>query len=280
MADDDNKLCALLNDLNEKERDALYNLMLDKRGTYRVKQFDDELLPTYTALNSSLKSGKRWAAWATCNRLTGDGGSGHVRWQVNFGGKGVDVKTPQKPPRKGEKPVGEELKGFLREEQWNKFKAAARGPASRPNLKFQAHHIAYAAGEFFKQQPLPLDPGRGGSVSHLCDQDGCVTMGHLLVATKHMANMDRQRCNGVSLTVCQGVIMGETPCKHALELEDGTVDIATSCAKVLVLETPDTLEPAADVQDDFVKARTEHEVLLERRHKRRRVSDISSPIMI
>ena len=43
MSDDDNRLCALLNDLNENERDALYNLMLDKRGTYTVQYVDNRV---------------------------------------------------------------------------------------------------------------------------------------------------------------------------------------------------------------------------------------------
>ena len=58
MSDDDNKLCALLNDLDENERAALYNLMLDKRGTYTVQQFDDELLPT--ECHTFIRDGTTW----------------------------------------------------------------------------------------------------------------------------------------------------------------------------------------------------------------------------
>lgn len=82
--------------------------------------------------------------------------------------------------------------------------------------------------------PLPLNLGSGSSVSHLCDQTGCVRKDHLEVAIVHQTNMNRQRCVGMTLVVIADFIVAEIACKHAA----GTYfeKLTTCCRKVQVLE--------------------------------------------
>lgn len=278
MASADTVIARLLNGLCESSREGLFNLMCSQRQLVRIKHYDDEMLPCYVALGAGRQDGERWADWATCEvwgetQRRSEESTDHPRWQINFHAGSVDVKTPQKPV-KGMPPAGQQVKGILELKEWQNWKHAASTGSKRPNLKLQAHHVAYAASHRFQLKQLPANLGKGSSVSHTCDQRGCITLGHLLVEDEHIDNMARQRCPGVVLTVLDGVIITEEPCAHATKIGD-VVDILTSCAKVKTIQLPHLLlEVKTEFHNAFQTARELHLSLLDRKKKKRRLSDV------
>ena len=117
---------------------------------------------------------------------------------------------------------GKQLKKAVSEEAWQTLTDYTS------YLKVEAHHVAYNADNRRVTAPLPLNVGAGGSVSHLCDEGGCVKQSHLEATPIHKDNTDRQRCLGVVLLYFRGVIVKEVPCKHEKEqgkdLESGILD--------------------------------------------------------
>lgn len=103
-------------------------------------------------------------------------------------------------------------------------------------------------------QEVPLTAGRGGSVDHLCDTDGCINPAHCIPAATHKENTDRIGCIGVGLHSIGEVICGVVPCKHAHSAEDGSVDPMSGCRRLYTIPAPEVYDIKADLVDDLENA--------------------------
>jgi hypothetical protein len=206
--------------LSMEDAKAVYKVF---RGAVAVKE-KYQLGGADKAILSSLKavSGVRDGPWYTehvkcliANISTPTGQ--HPRWQVRLNA--------------GLSSLGQTLKQAISAKAW----ATLTGYTSY--LKVEAHHVAYNADDRRVTAPLPLNVGAGGSLSHLCDECGCVKPPHLEATPVHKDNMNRQRCLGIVLLYFQDTIVKEIPCKHGIErgsdLESG---ILASCTKVRLIE--------------------------------------------
>lgn len=192
-------------------------LKLDVKS--QCSESDLEILPFLKAApGDEGRDGRWWLTWCTCEVVvTTDKGASHPRWQVRLGC--------------GPASVGEKLRSVLSDVEFEGLRWISDYP------KFQAHHIAYNADPRREAAPLPLDCGSGGSISHLCDERGCLN--HLEATPIHMHNMDRQRCSGVVLIVLLGVIIKVVPCSHGMQLAgDDTLEsqISSSCRRLRLVE--------------------------------------------
>lgn len=141
----------------------------------------------------------------------------HPRWQVRLDG--------------GPSSVAGALRVALSDGAWQALSRLTN------YAKIMAHHIAYNADSRRVAAPIPLNVGAGGSISHLCDEVGCVKQSHLESTPVHRDNMDRQRCRGILLLVFRDVIVEETPCSHGRGRGGSlALDILASCTKVVVEE--------------------------------------------
>jgi hypothetical protein len=146
------------------------------------------------------RDGPWYISWSTCEVVTTTAkDTSHPRWQVDL--------------TAGPSSVGQSLRAVLSEEEWRTLQDVMGG---RRQFRAQAHHIAYNASDSRVLAPLPLDCGRGGSISHPCDQRGCIT--HVEATPEHKDNMDRQRCSGILLLHFRGSIIKEMPCVHGRDL--------------------------------------------------------------
>lgn len=187
---------------------------------------DLKLLPLLKATEEGeSRDGRWWVAWCTCEVVvTKAKGDSHPRWQVRLD--------------QGPGSVGEKLKAVLSKQEFGTLKAISNYP------KFQAHHVAYNADPRRGADPLPLDCGSGGSISHRCDERGCLGgiasfAIHLEATPIHKHNMDRQRCSGVILIILLGIIVKEVPCDHGIQLAgDDTLEsqISSSCRRLRLVE--------------------------------------------
>lgn len=167
----------------------------------QVSELERVLLATLAALPCNEgRDGSWYASWSTCEVVvTTAKDTSHPRWQVDL--------------TAGPSSVGQKLRAVLSEEEWRTLQDVTGG---RRQLRVQAHHIAYNASDLRVLAPLPLNCGDGGSVSHPCDQRGCLT--HVEATPVHMDNMNRQRCSGILLLYFRGVIIKEVPCIHGRNL--------------------------------------------------------------
>ena len=151
--------------------------------------------------DGSTHDGTWWADLFTCEivELKSDD---HPRWQVDLNGAGRSSN------------VGK-VREVLTVQSFSLLEATSTGGVKKM-VKLPCHHVAYNADLSRRDTaPLPLDAGAGGSLSHTCDKRGCVRVSHLEVTKEHQSNLNRQRCQGPSLLVFQGVIVQELPCAHA-----------------------------------------------------------------
>jgi len=95
-------------------------------------------------------------------------------------------------------------------------------------VKLVSYHISFKQANIGVL--LPNNLGSGSSISHYCDTGGCNRRNHLALTLQHQANMQRQRCQGVTLVTLQGVILMEIKCSHDL-----TNDFSGSCRKFQVV---------------------------------------------
>lgn len=99
-----------------------------------------------------------------------------------------------------------------------------------------------------------MTAGRGGSVDHLCDTDGCINPAHCVAAAKHKENTDRIGCCGVGLHSIGDVICGVIPCKHAKIGEDGNVDVMSGCRRLYAIPSPEVYDIKPELEDDLMSA--------------------------
>lgn len=170
----------------------------------QVPESEQAVLATLKALPCNEgRDGSWYISRSTCEVVaTTAKDTSHPRWQVDL--------------TAGPKSVGQKLKAVLSEGEWRSLLDVVEG---RRQWKVMAHHIAYNASDLRVSAPLPLDCGRGGSISHPCDQRGCLI--HVEATPVHKDNMDRQRCLGILLLHFRGVITKEVPCVHGCKLGVG-----------------------------------------------------------
>lgn len=194
-----------LQSLDIVQAQAVYELMCAEKKVSEKLQCSEEDAQDLVFLQASQGSdrdGRWWASWATCEVVdTTAKKKDHPRWDPRLNG------GPQSAGQKLARVVGPKKFGeLLALTNW---------------AKFQTHHVAYNSDPRREAEPLPLNAGSGGSVSHLCDERGCIKLCHLESTPVHKANMDRQRCGGVVLVHMNGFILAEQPCVHGVKLADG-----------------------------------------------------------
>lgn len=162
----------------------------------KIPQQTRQVLRDLKAMSTSTRDGGFYLAWATYEVVQSAAkSSSHARFQVKLRG--------------GPNSRGAALKAILTPEKWSELLAIT------DYAKFQAHHVGYLANRVRFRLPIPLDSGRGGSVSHYCDVQSCIRGEHLIAAERHVENMARQRCEGVILIHLGGYIVKEIPCIHS-----------------------------------------------------------------
>jgi hypothetical protein len=223
LAGKDNWTASFLNSLSCGEAQAILKLMRSGGRTAVKHQVSEEILTMMSALRASgdsTRDGLWYADHCTCEVFkTSDSTSSHPRWQVR-----LDA---------GVESIGGRLKACLSKGAWETLTSQTK--YWKPN----AHHVAYNANSQRAAVPLPLNVGAGGSISHLCDERGCIKGTHLEATLIHKDNLVRQRCTGVLLIHFQGVIVKEVPCLHGVKQSQGgdfESSILKSCVKVTLLE--------------------------------------------
>lgn len=222
-----------LNSLADSEAKGLYDLM---RKTARrpptsvvnVSAPVAERLHAVKAKQGTDRDGKWWLALVTCEVWESTDG-GHPRWQV-------DVNA-------GPAGLVEQIREVLSVESFDRFLRCrtARGESGKVMVKLQRHHVALNA-DLVKRAAgpvIPLNAGKGGSVSHLCDKTGCARACHLETASLHRDNVDRQRCPGPLLMLFRDEIVEEKPCRHGEQVSSTPVEqfhhSCLGCLQVLEL---------------------------------------------
>lgn len=219
-----------LNSLSGDEARALDTLMRRSINVRASSPLDVELLRQLRSLRGATlpggvttHSGAWWADRLQCELVTGikiDGD--HPRWQIDVEAKGG---------------VAVSVKKVVSAAAYADFLLLA-SVGKKKMVKLNCHHVALNADIARRDiAPLPLDAGRGGSVSHLCDRIGCVGLSHLEVSTRHMTNTDRQRCQGPVLCVYRGQIVSEQACTHAKGDDDSELKLLNSCMGRITLIT-------------------------------------------
>lgn len=188
----------------------------------RVSESDLEVLKRLRrGASTSGRDGAWYIAWSTCRVVaTNDKSTSHPRAQVKLDTLGANS-------------LGQQLQARLGARAWETLKQYTSV------LKVQYHAIAYNALPIREVSPVPLNCGAGGSISHPCDQRGCLV--HLEATPVHKDNMDRQRCRGVLLMYFRNVIVAEYPCGHGKEqglalAGDLEVQIKRSCINISMVE--------------------------------------------
>jgi hypothetical protein len=219
-------------------------------------------LDLFEPLDKEGLSGRQWRDWLGCSVVTAfKPDPRYPRFKVNFtAGEGGIIPTPSKTFR-GQPPVGQQVRDILKAaESWQDFKVLAAAGSSKPGkriVQISCHHIAYrakAARAALKGEPiegLPQGAGAGASVSHLCDNPRCVNHAHLVVARTHAANLERQRCTGVTLVVVKGVIVDVVHCPHFLWDDDDGVVVSPDCTRLKIMDLSNLLRVEEDFQEAF-----------------------------
>jgi hypothetical protein len=203
----DNDKINFLNGLPLDEAKELVNLMrVHFNVRSQITKLSSEVAGKLDNLKTALsgpRDGPWYKAWATYEVVTSNAKSeDHPRWQI-----AVDA---------GFGSVASKIQSRVSQRTWFAMKALVPAGAASRQLKVQVHHVAYAALPVKEQLPIPTNAGSGGSISHACDQKGCIASRHLSSTPVHRDNMSRQRCPGVTLVVCAGQVVKEIPCPHAI----------------------------------------------------------------
>lgn len=214
-------------DLTLDDAKALYGVMLEQCRTIKTPTSspkDCRILECLASSSSSSRDGRWHLERVTCLLVTtNDSSDSHPRWQIRADGRGRSYGTLS---------VRLSSEGFSSLTKFCKNYSSGQG-------KIGHHMVAYNADVRRSSVPLPLDLGRGSSVSHLCDVKGCVKQRHLEISSNHVNNMDRQRCLGVTVIHFQGVIVQEMPCIHGRTLDVGSsleARLEKSCSRVSLVE--------------------------------------------
>jgi len=222
------RIAGYLRDLSMEDALALKTLMVQEgKFSYKVQATPEDIQKLQTLVGQPMLDTGRDGAWylniVTCKIWdTKQSGSDHPRWQVKMTGSGFDTRKAR-------------IKQVLSKSAWETLLATF--PVT---FKPAVHHIAYNADPRREAAPLPLNVGAGGSVSHPCDERGCIA--HLESTPVHGDNMDKQRCKGITLICFKGFIIQEVPCAHGecatplVGEELFEAKILASCRKVRLLE--------------------------------------------
>jgi len=137
-----------------------------------------------------------------------------------------------------------EMKKFIPDEKMRVFDSLATRTeknSSTEQVRIHVHHIAYNSCRSGPGYRPMAQCGKNLSVSHLCDQVGCVRLEHVPeFVTKHGDNSRRQRCRGIVLviqTMPDGSenIVKEVPCVHAGSADITDESLAACCRKVCII---------------------------------------------
>jgi len=204
-----------LNACNQMELDALFHLISTRShnwNRYEPHRAEVEALCGLIVPDNdtggilvATHRGQWWMDWAEC---------------CLFFPK--DAPIPLTPPtadqmlQLGRCPIG------VRSSIFNEWKGSSHV------VKLYPYHVAFRQAH--GGTLLPNDVGRGSSVSHFCDTSGCTRRDHLALTPRHRENMERQRCQGVTLITFNGIIIQESPCAHA-----DAGDFSQSCRKLNVM---------------------------------------------
>lgn len=172
------------------------------------------------------RSGNWYMDWVQCEIINlAAPATGHPRWQPTIvRGTGA---TPTNPTS-----LGRLIKSHLSTQRWEALKSLA---TSNGQVKIPCHHLAFRVSE--PRVSIPANMGHGSSMSHLCDQRGCIRGEHLQLTNHHVENLERQRCIGVTLIVALDMIIHEIPCSHGIG--NNIADkVSTSCRKLRMVWLP------------------------------------------
>ena len=226
------KCTAWLSSLNRRDRKALYQVFLDKTNPKNESRLDttiQEILLTLSNGINPTRSGL-WYFKLTCCEVTRLGRNAkdprHPHWQFSIAGMRRDG-------------ILQLLEGRLSDAALTGLKALPNHTRRhQPQARLYVHEIAYAAKfNGLKGRPSQIPDnkaGRGGGISHLCDQFGCMKQAHLEPAWRHIDNIRRRGCSGIILVVFQRTIVMEVPCPHAETGEGMEGQLRTSCQKVRI----------------------------------------------
>lgn len=216
-----------LRSLSLEEAKHLYKVCIAGKqltSLSRVSESDRAVLARlHAGPTSEGRDGAWYAAWSTCRVVTTtEKGTSHPRAQVKL--------------NQGANSLGGQLKAGLSRKAWETLTQYTS------TLKVGYHILAYNALPLRETAPVPLNLGSGGSISHPCDERGCVL--HLEATPVHKDNMDRQRCSGVLVMYFRDTIVAEIPCGHGKDRGvDGTLEVQLkkSCIKVSLFEMTDEI---------------------------------------
>lgn len=224
-------LASWINSLPHGTCESMYRLLTETVKTHNESGVvgEEEVLSTYDNIRAPDRNGAWYSSLVRCLVVEFSFVTGHPRWQVSIRGGGHDSQP-------GIGSMGDKLRSRMSVDRWDALRSVVNGR----QVKFQVHHVAYAAGAAMLSVPLPENAGSGGSVSHLCDRLGCIRPDHLEATPRHADNMSRQRCPGILLLIYLGEIILEKPCQHgadrSLTLQR---QIEKSCRKVFFWELSD-----------------------------------------
>jgi hypothetical protein len=218
----DTQIASWLRSLTLEEANHLYRVCIAGKSLTSLSQVSESDRAVLARLRagpaSEGRDGAWYTAWSTCKVVaTKEKGSSHPRAQVKLD--------------QGANSLGGQLKAGLSNKAWETL------TQHTSVLKIGYHILAYNALPERDVAPVPLNLGAGGSISHPCDQRGCVD--HLEATPVHKDNMDRQRCSGVLVMHFRDAIIAEVPCGHGKDRgKDGSLEVQLkkSCIKVSLYE--------------------------------------------
>lgn len=256
-----------LNDLPGPQADRLYAFLRGRAAVVeRVNCEVPSNIAALTPIDPSWPTGLVWLDHITCEEPTEGpferSAGGYPRFQLKFSGKrdaaGVFV-SPEKSgalaPKLRDSVFGDGTPNSGHNiPLWMRFKGLAR-----PAFKAFFHHIAYIAkrADDPSLPGLPADLGQGSAIAHQCDNKLCCKKAHVF-STSQLLNMDMQRCIGAILVVLQGVILKVEQCPHYRVDHAGNV-LQASCARLKVIELPNTYGESFSTVPAFVSARATYE---------------------
>lgn len=218
-----------LNSLTGEEAFAVCSEMRNAVGYSAAIQISGGASPENLGClaSNSPRSGNWYTEWALCEIINLSApGTSHPRWQPTIVNKVGGTPTSATS-------LGRLVKSHLVPARWDNLKGLT---TSNGQVKIPSHHLAFRA--CYPGVSIPANMGHGASMSHLCDSPGCIRGGHLELTAHHVANLERQRCHGVTLIVAADLIVHEVPCTHARGGNPSEL-IATSCRKLRMVWLPD-----------------------------------------
>jgi Zinc-binding loop region of homing endonuclease len=218
-----------LNSLTAEEAWAVYSEMRTAVGHSTLVQISGGMSPENLCClgANSPRTGNWYMEWVRCEIINlSVPGTGHPRWQPTIVNKVGGTPTNSTS-------LGRLIKSHLAKAKWDNLKGLS---SSNGQVKFPSHHLAFRAS--YPGVSIPANMGHGASMSHLCDSPGCIRGEHLELTSHHVANLERQRCHGVTLIVAADLIVHEVPCTHGRGGNPSEL-IATSCRKLRMVWLPD-----------------------------------------